>query len=203
VNRKTLLLASFVAVAAVSRTVPAAEPKDCTIVLGGGGTHSTDEKWNGLWLEINKQVSQSAVEELRKQGYRVESVFSSAATDQERFTEAVLNMELHECSRILQISHILTPGTKNGPAGLAWDIGVMHLEKKPKESGKKQTGHMASDYSKTYRYELTQQTLETMSVSETGQMIARDVIAGGALATASRAVTAPAGASDPLPAAKP
>jgi hypothetical protein len=196
---KPLVLASFFAFAAAWPELSAADPKDCTIVLGGGGTHSTDEKWNGLWLEVNKQVSENAAAELRRQGYRVESVFSDKATDQERFTEVFLNMELYDCSRVLQISHILTPGTKNTPAGLAWDVGLMHLERKAKQAGKQQTGHMASDYSKTYRYELTPQTMESMSVSGTGQMIARDVIASGALPAGSRAT----GASDPLPAAKP
>ena len=88
--RAIALLAAFCTFTVAHRTAPAAEPVDCTVVLGGGGTVSSDEKQNTLWLEINKRVSERVVAELRKQGYRAESVFSKAADTQDRFKEAYL-----------------------------------------------------------------------------------------------------------------
>jgi hypothetical protein len=177
------LLAATCTLIVISPTAPAAEPADCTIVLGGGGTTSHDEKFNSLWLEINKRISERVVADLRNQQYRVEFVFSTAAETEDRAKEVYLNMQLHDCTKVLQITHILTPPPrKNEPAGLAWEVSLMHLEKNaPKD--RSQAGQLAGDYSKTYRYPLTDETMEKLSVSGTAEMIVRDVIASGKLPT--------------------
>ena len=160
VSMATLVMA---APAFAADSAPADKLPPCTIVLGGGGTSVGDAKFDGMWHQINRVVTDAVIEELRRQNYKAELVFT---------------MKLHDCAKVLQVTHLLTRGAQ---PSVDFEIAVVHLDegKKPKK-GKPQTGKMVSEYSKKYHYAFDEKFMQG-SLSELGTGYARDVIASGVL----------------------
>jgi hypothetical protein len=177
------LLASMLTLAAATPAFadepePAVKPSPCTVVLGGGGTSIGDSKFDGMWHEINKRMTDALIAELRKQKFKAELVFSTSPDEQERFTEVVLNMKLYDCAKVLQVTHILNRGDQ---PSVDFEIVVFHIDesKKPKK-GEPHMGTVVGEYTKKYHYEFDEKFMNG-SLSERGVGYARDVIESGVL----------------------
>jgi len=156
----------------------AVKPLPCTVVLGGGGTSIGDSKFDGMWHEINRRMTDALIAELRKQKFKAELVFSTSPDAQERFTEVVLNMKLYDCAKVLQVTHILNRGDQ---PSVDFEIVVFHVDesKKPKK-GDPHMGTVVGEYTKKYHYEFDENFMKG-SPSEMGVGYARDVIESGVL----------------------
>lgn len=123
--------------------------RDCALVSGGTGSQFTDVRVDKIWLEVNRKITDSLVDDLRENGYGVEKVFTEVADRTAEPPKAIRTLARVRCTRLIQVSHDVGQSAE-GPF-FGFTVSVLRFE----PSGGQGAGAMvraASDYTRSYRY---------------------------------------------------
>jgi len=158
------------------------QAKPCVVVMGGGGAVTGNDAVDGQWFAINSAVSRAALAKLEASGLRTIDFIVDIRNEGKRATEMARQMEQHSCQKVLQIAHELRPPSRSKPPeAFAFVATVLEVDtaKKKKRGGGKFT--MAESYKKEYEYAMTREVLETISMSEVGEKLAKEILESGSL----------------------
>ena len=150
----------------------------CTLLYNGGGTLTDNEKVNGVWTEADQRVNDGVNSGLAASGFDIRYYIARAQGSQARLAEVVAQLKETKCAKVIQVTRTLggSPGTKF----FSYAVLVIHLDEKRIGAGTSYT--VAGDYSKDYKYPMTEEVLRTLSLSGVGKQIAADIDASKVLA---------------------
>lgn len=178
----TTLAALAMALTACASTpqVPAyvSSPESCALVLGGGGTVFPDDRINQNWLKIDTVVADAVTSELRALGYHVEEVVSDLRTADARLELFAREMATRKCNRLVQVSHFVEPSATAPKFGFAASVLVPDLAG-AERSGGGTVAQLKGEFDKRYSYDLTSEVMQTLSMSDVGRTIAREIDRSG------------------------
>jgi hypothetical protein len=178
----TTLAAVATALTACASTpqVPAylSSPGSCALVLGGGGTVFPDERVNQSWLKIDTVVTDAVTSELRAFGYHVEEVVSDLRTAEARLELVAREMAARKCNRLVQVSHFVESSASAPKFGFAASVLVPDLAG-AERSGGGTVARLKGEFDKRYSYDLTSEVMRTLSMSDVGRTIAREIDKSG------------------------
>jgi hypothetical protein len=149
-----------------------AAPNRCTVLLGGGGTIFPNSALNDRWFFINKTLSTKFADALEAKGYRIERLIVDVRDNQTRVKAASAEMNRAGCNKVVQLAHSLS-GTEQVADSFQFTVSILGVSPK----GMAFTG----EFEKTYKYALTKEVMETLSLSGLAAQMATDVEQAGIL----------------------
>ena len=154
----------------VSSSPPAflSKVNTCAVLSGGGGMVFPDSAMNDEWFKINSAVSNDLGNTLEADGYRIARLIVDMRDKQARLKATSVEMQRSQCNEIIQVSHSLGGMSPPGVAKyfeLTVDVlGTVHG-----------TSTLQSEYHKTYRYPLTKEVMQNLSMRAVAASMAADL----------------------------
>lgn len=160
---------------------PAAPSRPCVLVSGGGGPTFSDQQVDRVWMSVSQQITEFVVKDLRAMSYDIESVFTEAADRGMEPSKVMLAVARTQCAQILQIG--LDVSEDLGGRYFAFDIAVLHLAPKERVSSPTPGTNVVvvSDYSKSYRYPRTAESMDNFYTGSFAHQVVDDVVSAGVL----------------------
>lgn len=156
-------------------------PRGCAIVVGGSvGSSFEDPKVSGFWNTVNEQISGHLFDKLSEGKYRVVKLIVAPTDKVEQvITQA---MARHECSRLIQVTHIVNEDAKG--KFFQFNIELMHV----KPSGSRAPGALETrvvtvgEFTRDYRYPRTAAVMQSFRTGTFADSVYRELGASGVLA---------------------
>jgi hypothetical protein len=156
----------------------------CTLLIGGGGTVTSDKDVNSRWFSLNSILSRNLVSALSQLGYRMEDFITylpNADAQGKAFEDQVYKTG---CTQVLRLTHELT-ASPDKPASFSkftFVVSVFHLEQFPTPSKTNaRTVKIAEKYEMAYPYEMSPKVIGKLSLTDLAQSMAADVVKAGVL----------------------
>lgn len=181
----TMMLSAVVASCATQAPSPAAptpppqslalpDPltSNCIVLLGGGGTLTTNETVNDKWFAIDGVVERALMSDLNADGYRVHDYIVNTRNTEVRLAGLILQERNTGCGQVLEVTHEL-------PAqqfGFLVQVGYLH----PASSSARSVTFVGQ-YEREYTYPLTTEVMQNLSLSGVGKNMATDLERTGVL----------------------
>lgn len=144
----------------------------CVVLLGGGGTRTSDETVNEQWFAIDNQVERSLMSDLSADGYQVHDYIVDIPTTEARLAGLILQEQKTGCGQVLEVTHELSPHQ----FGFLVQVGYLHMA-----SPSARTVAFVGRYERRYTYALTSEVMQSLSLSGVGKDMAMDLERAGAL----------------------
>lgn len=157
-----------------------ASAPDCIVVSGGTGSQFQDAQVDGLWLEINRRVSDLVFEDLFENGYAVRKVFTGAADRDAKPAKALAAVAQSGCAHLLQVSHQV--GEDADGKFFSFDISLLRFVRE--DGGPPTPGSQTkavSDFRKVYRHPRTAEEMEQFHTGTFANEVYNDVRASRAV----------------------
>lgn len=157
-----------------------ASAPDCIVVSGGTGSVFADPKIDGLWLEINRKVSDPLFEDLRENGYAVRSVFTDAAERDAKPNKALAAVAASGCAHLLQVSHMV--GDDADGRYFTFQVSLLRFVRA--DGGQPTPGSQTTavaDFKKDYRHPRTEEEMTRFHTGTFANEVFRDLVASQAI----------------------
>lgn len=154
---------------APATSTPTTSGSTCSILLGGGGMVFPSDDQNQKWFMVNRVVSQAVASTLQSMGYRIYPLIVDVRDTEDRLKLLGAAVARDKCSRVVQITHALSGQSQTTPGvakNFEFDVSVLALST---------DGKLTGLFQKTYRYPLTREVMQSLSMSAVGKAIATDV----------------------------
>ena len=171
------LLGAALALAICGGLADAQPSPRCAVLLGGGGTVTGVASVDGNWFKINSAVSEAVVTSLQAKGYDIRPLIIDVPDGDQRFHALWSNLSKSRCAKTVQISHALT-GVNGRIEGFSIQAEVIRFDLSTTGTA---SVTAVSEYRKAYDFKMTQQVMESLSLSELGDRIADGISQSGVL----------------------
>lgn len=161
-------------------TLPDPMMSDCIVLLGGGGTITTNETVNDRWFAIDGVVERALMGDLNADGYRVHDYIVNIPKTEVRLAGLMLEEQKTGCGQVLEVTHELIddrehPGLPHR-FGFLVQVGYLHI---PSPSARTVT--FVGQYHREYTYPLTREVMQDLSLSGVGKEMASNLESAGVL----------------------
>lgn len=142
---------------------PADHPRDCALVVGGQGSVFADPRVDGLWLQINRKVTENLVTDLRQNGYAVVTSFSEIADRASQPQKSLVELSRSGCALMIQVAHDVGENAQGRYFG--FDVSVLRFV----PNGERVPGvgtpvRTAGNFQKSWRYPRTPEEMDRFHV---------------------------------------
>ena len=157
-----------------------ANAPDCMVVSGGTGSAFGDPNIDGLWLTINRKITDLLFDDLRENGYAARNVFTDAADRDVKPNKALAAVGASGCAHLLQVSHQV--GEDAGGRFFTFQVSLLRFvsdDGGPPTPGS--STRAVSDFTKEYRHPRTQEEMDRFHTGTFANEAFRDVVASHAI----------------------
>jgi hypothetical protein len=155
----------------------AANAPGCVLLYNTTDSRFGDANVDGFWDTVDQAVGKFTTQALVEQGLDVRYFLSEATNSEQQLAEMVKQKNLTTCERFIQIARH-NGGGKSTP-NFSYTILLFHLEQS--STGGRTTYKVVGDFTKEYKYPLTEETFRTLAPSALGAQIASDIATSRAL----------------------
>ena len=140
-----------------------------------------DEAMNQRWFKINSVISNDLAEDLQQKGYRIERMIVDIRSNEQMRTALGIELAKKGCNKFIQVSHGLEGIPEGGGVAsyFKFTVTVMGLSKGVAAANGGTMTMITGGFHKDYRYPLTTQVMQTLSMSGVARQIADDIDASG------------------------
>jgi hypothetical protein len=165
------------AASSVEAQTASANAPGCVLLYNTMGGRSGNAKVDGFWTTVDQAVGKFTTDALTGRGVNVRYILSDAQHADQQLAEVVKQLKLTMCERVVQIVRH-NGGGKDAP-NFSYSVQLFHFDQASTDDGTKYK--VVSDFTKEYKYPLTQETFRTLAPSALGDQIAGDIAASKAM----------------------
>ena len=127
-----------------------------------------DNAMNERWFKINSVVSNDLADALEAGGYNIDRLIVDIRDNQKRLKAVTAEMYRSRCNKVVQVSNSLSGDSPNGVAKyFEFTVGVLGVAPG--------TTTLKREYQKVYRYPLTSEIMQTLSMHAVAEKMAVDL----------------------------
>jgi hypothetical protein len=153
------------------------QPNTCAVLVGGTGMVFPDEALNQRWIKVNSVLSNHLADDLQQRGYRIDRMIVDIRSSEGIRTALGNEMAKSRCNKFIQVSHALesAPGGDGKATYFSFKVTVMGIHNEVANAGGGTRVTIVGGFDRTYRYPLTTEVMQQLSMATVAQQIADDI----------------------------